>query len=65
MRLPLNFQMAVQLRGYEMDEYKDIEAVFTDFRLGELNRMDAIEVLQKQFNKSNFDAETLVESWEN
>lgn len=46
-----------------MDEYKNIEAVFDDFDLGELTRMDAIEILQEQFNMSSLDAEALVESW--
>lgn len=48
-----------------MDIYKDKEAVFNAFIREELNRMDAIEVLQEQFNMSSHEAEALVEAWEN
>lgn len=47
-----------------MEEYENLEAAFEAFMREELNRMDAIEVLQEQFNMSTHDAEALVEAWE-
>jgi len=48
-----------------MFQYETKEAVFDAFMIEELTRMDAIEVLQEQFNMSSFEAEALVEAWEN
>jgi hypothetical protein len=47
-----------------MEEYETIEKVFDAFVREELSRMDAIEVLQDQFNMSSHEAEARVESWE-
>lgn len=46
-----------------MEQYATIEAVFEAYMREELNRMDAIEVLQEQFNLSSHDAENRVEAW--
>ena len=48
-----------------MDNYDTKEQVFEAFVREELNRMDAIEVLQDQFSMSSHEAEALVEAWEN
>lgn len=47
-----------------MGNYETIEQVFESYMREELNRMDAIEVLQDQFNMSSRDAEARVESWD-
>lgn len=48
-----------------MDEFDTKEQVFEAFKREELSRMDAIETLQEQFNMSSYEAEALVEAWEN
>ena len=45
-------------------EYLTIEQVFDAFKKEELSYIDAIEVLQYQFNMYPKEAEALVESWE-
>ncbi len=45
-----------------MDQYKDKEAVFVVYVLGQLRILEAIEILQEQFNMSSLEAEELVYS---
>lgn len=47
-----------------MDQYETKERVFEAYMREELNRLDAIEVLQDQFNMSSHEAEALVEAWD-
>lgn len=48
-----------------MSEYKSIEQVFDEFKSKELEYIDAIQILQDQFNMEPKEAEALVEAWEN
>lgn len=52
------------LKGNQMEQYATKEAAFEAFMREELDRMDAIEKLQDQFNMSAHEAEALVEAWE-
>lgn len=51
-------------RNEGMDQYETKERVFEAYMREELNRLDAIEVLQDQFNMSSHEAEALVEAWD-
>lgn len=48
-----------------MDQYETKEVVFEAYMREELNSLDAIEVLQDQFNMSSHEAKALVEAWDN
>jgi len=47
-----------------MEQYKNIEAVFSDFMKKEVEYIDAIQILMDQFHFTGKEAEDLVESWE-
>jgi hypothetical protein len=45
-------------------KYLTKEQLFEDYMKEEISRIDAIEVLQYQFNMSSHEAEALVEAWD-
>lgn len=44
--------------------YKNVEVVKNEFVKGEIERIDAIDVLEKEFNMRSLDAEEIIEKWE-
>lgn len=51
------------MKGIKMSGYDTKEEVFDAYMLGEIASIDAIQILEDEFNMTSLEAEALVDAW--